>query len=115
MDAGRDLLLKTREKHPRADVIMFSSDVFAAGAILEANRSGIAVPTEVGITGFGGFDVGRHLTPKLTTMHIPSREIGEAAGRLLAERIEGKAESSGERIVDVGHTLVLGESTVWQR
>ncbi|UOQ58039.1 LacI family DNA-binding transcriptional regulator [Leucobacter allii] len=116
LDAGRDLFRQVRSELPRADLIMFASDVFATGATLEAVRSGVAIPGELGITGFGGFEVGRHLVPQLTTMAIPSRRIGEEAGRVLLERIAAGGRQTGEaRIVDVGHTLVLGESTVWQR
>ncbi len=114
MDAGRDLFRQARTGLPQADVIMFSSDVFAAGALLEALRSGTSVPTEIGITGFGGFDVGRHLVPTLTTMLVPSRRIGEEAGRVLLERIESGQKPSSSTIVDVGHTLVAGESTAQQ-
>lgn len=115
MDAGRDLFLRAREELPQADLVMFSSDVFAFGALLEALRSGVSIPEEVGITGFGGFDLGRHLAPQLTTVLIPSRQIGEEAGRVLLERIESKAGPQNPTIVDVGHTLVPGESTISQR
>ncbi len=114
MDAGRDLFRQARADVPQADVVMFSSDVFAAGAVLEATRSGVAVPGEIGVTGFGGFDVGQHLVPTLTTMLVPSRRIGEEAGRVLLERIEPGHRPAAAAIVDVGHTLVAGESTAQQ-
>lgn len=114
MDAGRDLFTRARQELPQADLVMFASDVFAAGAVLEATRIGISVPERLGITGFGGFDLGQHLVPKLTTVLVPSRRIGEEAGRVLLERIGSRQRSSDPTIVDVGHTLVVGESTAAQ-
>lgn len=114
MEAGRDLFRQAREQLPSADVIMFASDVFASGAVLEAVRSGVAIPGDVGVTGFGGFELGQHLTPSLTTVLVPSRRIGEEAGRVLLERIEANRAPTTPTIVDVGHTLVTGESTAPQ-
>lgn len=111
MDAGADMLHRVRQEVPEADLIMFSSDVFATGAVFEAMRSGVDVPGELGVTGFGGFAMGQHLVPSLTTVFVPSREIGEEAGRVLLERIEGVASGAGSRVVDLGHTLLPGEST----
>ncbi|WP_206427588.1 LacI family DNA-binding transcriptional regulator [Leucobacter chromiireducens] len=115
MDAGRTLFQQARAEIPNADVIMFASDVFASGAVLEAVRAGVSIPGTLGITGFGGFDIGQHLMPKLTTMLVPSRRIGEEAGRVLLERMGSRQSPTAPIIVDVGHTLVAGESTTAQQ
>lgn len=110
MDAGRELLGRVRQQEPGADVIMFTSDVFAAGAVLEAVRTGIRIPDDIGITGFGGFELGRHLVPTLTTVSVPSRRIGEEAGRVLLERITSRQRPETSSVVDVGFALIAGES-----
>lgn len=114
MEAGREMLGKVRQQEPKADVIMFTSDVFAAGAILDAQRTKIAIPDAIGITGFGGFELGRHLVPSLTTVSVPSRRIGEEAGRVLLERIAARRPETST-IVDVGFALIPGESAASRR
>lgn len=65
---------------------------------------------ETGVTGFGGFAMRQHLSPMLTTVSIPSRKIGEDAGRVLLERIKAK-RADRPTIVGVGYTLLSEEST----
>jgi LacI family gluconate utilization system Gnt-I transcriptional repressor len=114
MDAGAELFQEIRTKLAWADVIMFSSDLFAAGAMLEAIRQGVRIPDEIGVTGFGGFEIGEHLVPTLTTVSVPSRKIGEEAGRVLLERIKTRSVAEKPTVVDVGYELVVGGSTAVQ-
>ncbi|MFS8112582.1 LacI family DNA-binding transcriptional regulator [Rhizobium jaguaris] len=105
MASGAELLRRSRATFPDADAVMFSSDVLASGALLESVRLGIAVPDSLAITGFGDFELSRHLNPSLTTVSVPSDEIGRQAGRLLLEGMRG-LPSSAKRI-DVGFTLKI--------
>lgn len=107
-ESGRQLLDVTLRVHPETDVLMFASDVFAAGAILECARRGIRVPDDIAITGFGDFEIARHLVPTLTTVAVPNREIGTTAGQLLLGRMMNK--SSLTRKVDLGFSVVARES-----
>jgi LacI family gluconate utilization system Gnt-I transcriptional repressor len=107
-DTGRRLLTETRAAHPETDVLMFASDVFAAGAVLECARAGISVPGDIAVTGFGDFEIGRHLVPTLTTVAVPNRQIGTAAGELLLSRMTGGTRETAE--IDLGFSVVARES-----
>ncbi len=109
MSAGIELLARAIAHYPDTDAIMFSSDVLASGALLESVRRGIDVPGRLAITGFGDFELARHLNPSLTTVAVPSAEIGRQAGRLLLEGMQGK--DTGERRIDVGFQLMIRQST----
>lgn len=108
MSGGVELLARSIGQCPDADAIMFSSDVLASGALLESGRRGLDVPGRLAITGFGDFELARHLNPALTTVAVPAAEIGRQAGRLLLEGMQGR-ETSGRRI-DVGFELKIRES-----
>lgn len=108
MAAGVTLLQECRKQYPNADAIMFSSDVLASGALLECARQGIDVPGQIAITGFGDFELARHLNPSLTTVAVPAAEIGREAGRLLLEGIQGKP--SNAKRIDVGFQLMIRQS-----
>jgi LacI family gluconate utilization system Gnt-I transcriptional repressor len=107
-ETGRVLFRAARDRHPEADVLMFASDVYAIGAILEANRQGVRVPEDVAITGFGDVELAEQLMPRLTTVAVPSREIGTAAGELLLDRMAGRSSVSSR--VDLGFSIVTRES-----
>jgi LacI family transcriptional regulator, gluconate utilization system Gnt-I transcriptional repressor len=71
----------------RPDALFAASDVIAAGFILEAHRVGIAVPRDVAVCGFDDAPLGAAIEPRLTTVHVPQREIGRASARLLLHRL----------------------------
>jgi len=108
MDTGRRLLDRVLREHPETDVLMFSSDVFAAGALLECTQRGIAVPDRLAITGFGDFEIARHLAPSLTTIAAPSGEIGSRAGGLLLSSMSNP--NVLPETIDLGFSLVVRES-----
>jgi LacI family gluconate utilization system Gnt-I transcriptional repressor len=89
-------------------VLLCASDIFATGALLEAQSRGIAVPGRLAVTGFGDFELSRHITPAITTIQTPSTQIGRRAGELLLERIHDPSTPSAG--VDLGWTLIARES-----
>lgn len=109
MSGGEELLERALAQYPDADAVMFSSDVLASGALLASVRRGIDVPGRLAITGFGDFELARHLNPSLTTVAVPAAEIGRQAGRLLLEGMRGGAPT--EKRIDVGFELIIRQST----
>ncbi len=88
LEDGAAALREALADHP--DAIFFTSDVYAAGAVLEARRLGLAVPDELGIAGFYDLDIARLITPTLTTVHIPAYDIGFRAGLAITGRLLGR-------------------------
>ena len=72
------------------------------------SRAGIAVPGRLAVTGFGDFELSRHIRPSLTTIQTPNDQIGRRAGELLLERIHDPSTPSVG--VDLGWTLIARES-----
>lgn len=70
--------------------IICGNDVLAVGTLLECQATGIAVPERVSIAGFDDLPLARHLTPALTTMHVPSLEMGRSAAAYLLARLDGE-------------------------
>lgn len=107
-ETGRELSRRVLAEHPETDVLMFSSDIFAAGALFEFQQSGVKVPEQLGVTGFGDFEIARHISPALTTVAVPNRAIGTEAGRLL---LRGMTEPDFmPQRIDVGFEVVLRQS-----
>ena len=67
--------------------LMALSDPLAMGALDAALRTGRRVPHDVSVSGLG--DLPGSAERGLTTALIPYRPMGEAAGRVLVERIAG--------------------------
>ncbi|GAB0112941.1 LacI family DNA-binding transcriptional regulator [Acidisoma sp. C75] len=108
-EIGGDAFMRALEAAPELDALFFANDDLAVGAILRAQREGIAVPKRVAIAGFNGFSIGNLVQPPLTTIVSPRQRMGELAASKLIARIRG--QDAGPASVDIGFSLRLGEST----
>ncbi|WP_271270597.1 LacI family DNA-binding transcriptional regulator [Aliamphritea hakodatensis] len=68
--------------------LLCTSDVLAMGVLLEAPRLGIRVPQQLSVTGFDDQDWAAVSNPGLTSVHTPSRRMGDATARALMDNIE---------------------------
>ena len=75
------------EKQPTA--WFAANDPMAIGAIKALQEAGISVPDQVSVVGFNDLAVGRFLTPALSTVHVATTEMGQAAVHLLNDTIAG--------------------------
>lgn len=66
-----------------------SSDLMAIVAINRFFRNGLSVPKDVAVTGISNIDMAKYITPALTTIHIPTEEIGVVAADMLLARMTG--------------------------
>ena len=106
---GGDKLMQALQRSPELDALFFANDDLAVGALLRAQREGIAVPGRIAIAGFNGLGIGALTTPALTSIVSPRQRIGELAARKLLARIQGRP--AGPARVDVGYRLEVRSST----
>ncbi|RYD87886.1 MAG: hypothetical protein EOP61_34705 [Sphingomonadales bacterium] len=78
-----------RAESPEVEAIFFGTDILASGAILRALELGLDIPRDIAIAGNGDLDFAEHMRPSLTTIHIPSYEMGLEAGRMLLRKLNG--------------------------
>ncbi len=67
------------------------SDEMACAFLATLHRQGFRVPQDVSIIGFDDIELASHLSPALTTIRQPKRELGRLAARVILDRIEGRA------------------------
>ena len=87
--------------------VLCGNDVLAAGALSMARRMGLDVPGDVSVTGFDDIDLAEIVTPALTTVHVPHREMGRRAARLLVALRNGEDVDGS---VELPATVTLRES-----
>ncbi len=96
------------ERDANLTAVFVASDIVAFGALRALREAGRRVPDEVSVVGFDDIPLARHFDPPLTTVVLPARALGEAAGRALLERLAGDASS---RRVLLATRLVVRAST----
>jgi len=88
--------------------VFCSNDNMAVGAMKAIHESGLKVPEDISIIGFDNSEFCKYVTPALTTVKKPIKEMStEGAGKLM-DMLEGR-EVKGERIY-ISTELVIRES-----
>jgi LacI family transcriptional regulator len=111
MRGGYQGALEVLGQEVRPTVLLCANDRAAAGAILAATSLGLSVPRDVSIIGFDderGFAA--DVTPALTTVALPHRQIGEAAARHLLALIADDPEAPPTATVQIECTPVIRDS-----
>jgi len=98
--------LLAREQPPTA--VICGNDVLALGALFECQARGVAVPSRISLTGFDDLELAAQVVPPLTTMRVPSREMGVHAAEYLLARLAG--DSPPDRI-ELEASLILRATT----
>ncbi|MGE4482409.1 LacI family DNA-binding transcriptional regulator [Acidocella sp.] len=92
----------------RPTALICANDLMAIGALSYCRRIGLRVPEDVSVVGFDDLPLASLLTPSLTTVRQPARELGVEAVKLLLSLVDG-AEPTSPPPAPV--TLMIREST----
>ncbi len=85
--SGGNCLLKLIQKPEPPTAVFACNDLMAIGALAAARQLNIDVPRDLSIVGYDDIAMASMITPGLTTIAQPKRELGETSANLLLERI----------------------------
>ncbi len=91
IECGAEAFGQIMSRPDRPTAVMCGNDVLAVGALQRARELGMRVPEDVSITGFDDIELARIVTPALTTVHVPHREMGRKAAIELVNMVEKKS------------------------
>lgn len=102
---GRELL--AAEDRPTA--IFAGSDLQALGVLDAARGLGLRVPEDFSVVGYDDIPLAKWVSPTLTTVHQPLKEMAREAARLAIRMSQGPLDSVPR--MDLATSLVVREST----
>jgi DNA-binding LacI/PurR family transcriptional regulator len=108
IDAVQDVDLTAAFSTHGPTAVLVSNDLLALTVIASLRRMGLSVPQDVSVTGFDGIDLGRHISPKLTTIIQPSRTMGVLAASLVLDIAAGRRSPKHMRadfVFSAGETI----------
>jgi LacI family transcriptional regulator len=108
IDSGAAAMRSLMQTHPRPTAVFCGSDILAVGAVKYCHSAGVAVPGDVSIVGFDNLEIAELVTPELTTINVPAREMGEAAADALF-RLGNKEKS--KIVTELNTRLIVRGST----
>jgi DNA-binding LacI/PurR family transcriptional regulator len=100
--------LLDRPVKERPTALICANDLMAIGVLSYCRRVGLRVPDDVSVVGFDDLPFASLLTPGLTTVRQPAREMGIAATKLLLGMVDGEEATSPP---PAAVTLMIREST----
>ena len=95
-----------RDRLPRA--FFASSDLMALAILRTLSEMNVPVPARVAVIGLTNLEMSRYSNPPLSTVDIPTEEMGAAAARTLLQRLDG--DTSLPRRILFPTRLVLRDS-----
>jgi LacI family transcriptional regulator len=108
-ESGVESAEKLLRMKNRPSAIFASNDDMAAGVIKVASRHGLVVPDDLSVAGFDDIPLAYHISPSLTTIRQPMREMAELAAELLIKNLRGQSTEEINRIIN--SELIVRNST----
>jgi LacI family transcriptional regulator len=103
---GYRLMQEALSHQPTA--VLAINDRMAMGAIDAAHGAGLSVPADIAVTGYDDIAPVARMSPPLTTIHIPTEEMGRCAASRLLSRI--RRPDAPPRRTLIATSLVLRRS-----
>ncbi len=103
--SGHRLTRQLLELANPPEAIVCCNDNMAVGAYRAIAEAGLRIPRDVAVAGFNDISVAQFLNPPLTTVRLPSEEIGETAVELLLERAGGR---------ELSKQIILASEIKWR-
>lgn len=99
IEGGRTALCEILDRGLNPTAIVCGSDMLAIGAMQECKARKIKVPQDLSIMGFDDLEISAHLDPPLSTVAVPSKQLGILAAEAIVALCSGH-EPAGKRILE---------------
>jgi DNA-binding LacI/PurR family transcriptional regulator len=114
--AGGHAAMRALLAQPSPPTAIFcANDLIALGAYKACAQAGVSIPGDISIVGCDDIEFAQLVTPELTTIAVPARELGARAARLLVRDLAGGAPPPSQHARPLPVRLVTRGSTTAPR
>lgn len=107
LDSGIAAAERMLSLKPRPTAVFAANDEMAVGVMQAARARGVSVPDDLSVMGYDDFSIALATTPRLTTVHSPTKEVG----KLAAMKLLNGGVSDENVVSETVPWLVVREST----
>lgn len=108
--AAADEFFASTGEADRPTAIWAQNDIMATGFLKRCTARGLRVPEDISILGMDNIELATMVTPALSTIHQPFREIAQAAINIIMENRDSQPLENPQ-YVSVEPSLIVREST----
>lgn len=109
LESGMKGMASLLQNCPGITAVWAQNDVMAAGVMKELHKQGRQVPGDVSVMGMDDVSLATMITPALTTIKQPFKEMSQKAVELIVKQKEGLTETDKRIVVDP--VLIVRETT----
>ena len=91
--------------------VFFHNDEMAFGALNTCRRLGIRVPEDISVIGYDGMSMCDYVSPRLSSVQQPLRQIAAHAAQLVCDLVEGKS-TTGSALNNVYSTVLAERDSI---
>jgi len=106
---GHRGFLSILDKNRKFTAVVAANDLLALGCYDAMEEVGLNCPADISVTGFNDMPFMNRLSPPLTSLRIPHREIGDQAAKFLLQRIQDP-ESPVKTVNQLPELVVRGST-----
>lgn len=86
-DSGERAGIQLLSRKDRPTAVFTGNDEMAFGVYSAARKSGLSIPDDLSVVGFDDTPMANRISPGLTTVQLPIREMGRQAAEILLKRL----------------------------
>lgn len=106
---GYESMLSLIQKRNLPGAMFCSNDTVALGVMRALNENNISIPGDISIIGFDNIETAAYVKPALTTIAVPTKDLGRLAVKVMLDRLDSRREYAIR--VNVPFSLIQREST----
>ena len=85
--------------NPLPTAVFAMNDLMAAGCMAELMAAGLSIPEDIAVAGFDNREIAAYLQPSLTTVSLPTTEIGTEAALRIIDMINNPSPHPVRKII----------------
>lgn len=111
IESGKEIVNEILKREPKPDGVFASNDTVAVGCILGLNEKSIPIPNDIAVVGFNNDPIATIISPELSTVAYPGKELGRIAARSLIDHLIGEQNIELTQKVMLDSALIIRESS----
>ncbi|UJF18401.1 LacI family transcriptional regulator [Vibrio sp. SS-MA-C1-2] len=98
-ESGKVAMRKLLKRKESFSAIFVNNDHMAAGVYEELEEQGLKIPDDISIVGFDNITIAKYLSPQLSTINFPIRDMSEQAVELVIEKLHKKRREVRKKLL----------------
>lgn len=106
-EAGYNAMDRLLSRNVRPTAVLTTNDLMAFGAFKAIKEAQLTIPGDISVIGCDDIFLAEYITPGLTTLRVPKKEMGRQAMQLILSELNAGENSA----IKLSASLVIREST----